>query len=68
MPYVNMQDMLCGAREGRCAVGAFNLVDSATAQDVVKTAENKPAPVIIQTSVKTVELYGARPLAAACPM
>lgn len=63
MAYVNMREMLCGARSGRYAVGAFNIVDAATTLAVVKAAENQRAPVIIQTSVKTVEFYGARPLA-----
>ena len=44
-------------------MGAFNIVDAATILAVVKAAENQRAPVIIQTSVKTVEFYGAEPLA-----
>lgn len=63
MAYVNMKDMLHSARRGQYAVGAFNIVDAATTLAVVKAAENKRAPVIIQTSVKTVKLYGAGPLA-----
>jgi fructose-bisphosphate aldolase class II len=63
MAYVNMREMLCGARQGRYAVGAFNIVDAATTLAVVQAAENQRAPVIIQTSVKTVKLYGAEPLA-----
>ena len=64
MAYVNMREMLRGARQGRYAVGAFNIVDAATTLAVVQAAENRRAPVIIQTSVKTVKLYGAGPLAA----
>ena len=64
MPYVNMKDMLQAAREGRYAVGAFNIVDAATILAVVRAAGNMNSPVIIQTSVKTVELYGSEPLAA----
>lgn len=63
MAYVNMREMLRGARRGRYAVAAFNIVDAATTLAVVKAAENRRAPVIIQTSVKTVQLYGAGPLA-----
>ena len=65
MGYVNIKEMLGSAREGHYAVGAFNIVDAATTRAVVKAAENKRAPVIIQTSVKTVKLYGAKPLAGA---
>ena len=64
MPYVNMKDMLQAAREGRYAVGAFNIVDAATILAVVQAAGNMSSPVIIQTSVKTVKLYGSEPLAA----
>ncbi len=62
MPYVNMRDMLSAARSGGYAVGAFNIVDLATACAVVRAAEAKRAPVIIQTSVKTVQCYGLEPI------
>jgi len=69
MGYVNMREMLERARAGRYAVGAFNIVDMATARAVVKAAENQGSPIIIQTSTKTVRLYGAEPLAGAvCAM
>lgn len=64
MAYVNMSDMLCGAREERYAVGAFNVVDAATTLAVVEAAENRNSPAIIQTSAKTVRLYGATTLGA----
>lgn len=64
MSYVNMKDMLAGARKGRYAVGAFNIVDTMTTQAVVRAAEAKRAPVIIQTSAKTVELLGTASIAA----
>lgn len=64
MSYVNMYDMLLKAKQERYAVGAFNIVDPMTAQAVVQAAEAKRSPVIIQTSVKTVELYGCACLAA----
>jgi len=57
MPYVNMNKMLDAALSGGYAVGAFNIVDLATACAVVRAAEAKCAPVIIQTSVKTVKCY-----------
>ena len=64
MSYVNMRQMLAKARQGRYAVGAFNIVDPMTAQGVVRAAEARKAPVIIQTSTKTVELLGPGCLAA----
>jgi ketose-bisphosphate aldolase len=64
MPYVNMSEMLQSARAGRYAVGAFNIVDMATTQSVIQAAERQRSPVIIQTSAKTVNLYGAKPLGA----
>ena len=64
MSYVNLKEMLGKARAGRYAVGAFNIVDTVTAQAVVRAAEARKAPVIIQTSVKTVKLLGTGSLAA----
>jgi ketose-bisphosphate aldolase len=62
MAYVNMKEMLAAARGRRYAVGAFNIVDAATTQAVIAAAESRRSPVIIQTSVKTVKLYGTAPL------
>ena len=62
MSYVNLRDMLQKAGTGGYAVGAFNIVDPMTTEAVVQAAEKKSAPVIIQTSVKTVKLYGYEPL------
>ena len=64
MSYVNMRDMLSKASHEKYAVGAFNIVDAMTAAAVVRAAEAKRAPVIIQTSVKTVKLYGCAFLVA----
>lgn len=63
MSYTNLKDMLSAARAGKYAVGAFNIVDAMTAEAVVLAADEAKAPVIIQTSAKTVKLYGAVPLA-----
>lgn len=63
MSYVNLGDMLTRARRQKYAVGAFNIVDPVTAQAAVRAAEVKESPVIIQTSVKTVKLYGYAPIA-----
>ncbi len=59
-----MKEMLAKARKGKYAVGAFNIVDTMTTQAVVGAAEGKRAPVIIQTSAKTVELLGTASIAA----
>jgi len=64
MGYVNMGEMLASAKAGHYAIGAFNTVDAMTTEAVIRAAEEKRAPVIIQTSAKTVKLYGAKPLAA----
>lgn len=63
MSYVNLKEMLLAAKENGYAVGAFNIVDYITTAAVVKAAENKRSPVIIQTSAKTVALYGYAPIA-----
>jgi len=49
-----MTGMLRRARDGGYAVGAFNIVDYNSARAVVRAAEKLQAPVIVQTSVKTV--------------
>jgi len=58
MPLASMTEMLVAARMGRYAVGAFNIVDYASAAAVVHAAESLRAPVIVQTSVKTVKFWG----------
>jgi ketose-bisphosphate aldolase len=54
-----MTDMLAAAKAGRYAVGAFNILDYGSAAAVVAVAEGLGAPVIVQTSVKTVKYWGA---------
>ena len=58
MPRVNMREMLATAARERYGVGAFNILDFNTMWATVEAAEECRAPVIIQTSVKTVKLYG----------
>ena len=58
MPLVNPTQMLQAAREGRYAVGAFNVVDYMTIEAVVRAAEAKRAPVILQTSSGVVKRFG----------
>lgn len=58
MARVNMREMLATAARERYGVGAFNILDFNTMWATVQAAEECRAPVIIQTSVKTVKLYG----------
>ena len=60
----SMKEILKKAQAGKYAVGAFNIVDENSTAAVIKAAEELKAPVIIQTSVKTVKLYGAKPISA----
>jgi fructose-bisphosphate aldolase, class II len=59
MGLVTMTDMLVAAKLGKYAVGAFNIVDYTSAVAVMRAAEQLRAPVIVQTSVKTVQFWGA---------
>ncbi|PIE36223.1 fructose-bisphosphate aldolase [candidate division KSB3 bacterium] len=63
MSYVNLREMLSQATQEKYAIGAFNIVDPMTTEAVIRASEEKQSPVIIQTSVKTVNLYGYIPLA-----
>lgn len=62
MPLVSMRPMLKDARKYKYAVGAFNMVDYNSAMAIVRAAEELSAPVIVQTSVKTVRFWGPRPI------
>jgi len=57
-----MKDMLAKAMAGKYAIGAFNILDYNSTKAVVKAAEEISAPVIIQTSAKTVIFWGSEPL------
>jgi ketose-bisphosphate aldolase len=59
MPLENMKAMLGKAAEEGYAVGAFNILDYNSTKAVVHAAEQANAPVIIQTSAKTVIFWGA---------
>lgn len=52
-------DLLTEARRGRYAVAAVNVVDDLSIGAVVDAAQQTRAPVIVQTSVKTVRAVGA---------
>ncbi len=62
MPLENMKAILSKAAAGKYAVGAFNVLDYNSARAVVQAAEELQAPVIIQTSAKTVTFWGSRTL------
>jgi ketose-bisphosphate aldolase len=64
MPIVNLTQMLKDARDGGYAVGAFNILDYASMKAVVTAAEKAHAPVIIQTSAKTVIMWGCATMIA----
>jgi fructose/tagatose bisphosphate aldolase len=59
MPLENMKAMLSKAAAEGYAVGAFNILDYNSIKAVVRAAEEANAPVIIQTSAKTVTFWGA---------
>jgi len=58
MPLENMKAMLSKAAGKGYAVGAFNILDYNSTKAVVQAAEEANAPVIIQTSAKTVIFWG----------
>lgn len=53
-----MNLMLSKAKDGGYAVGAFNILDYNSTKAVILAAEETNAPVIIQTSAKTVIYWG----------
>ncbi|RIV90342.1 class II fructose-bisphosphate aldolase [Aurantiacibacter xanthus] len=57
MPLVNMKPLLRHAMDNGYAVAAFNLVDYNSTKAMVKAAEGLNAPVICQTSSKTIDYY-----------
>ena len=59
MPPENMKAMLAAAQAGNYAVGAFNILDYNSTKAVIEAAEDLQAPVIIQTSAKTVIFWGS---------
>jgi ketose-bisphosphate aldolase len=59
MPLENMKAMLDAAGRGGYAVGAFNILDFNSTKAVIEAAEELKAPVIIQTSTKTVIFWGS---------
>ncbi len=64
MPLVALDPILPAAQTGGYAVGAFNMVDYASTLAIVRAAEQLRAPVIVQTSVKTVRFWGCAAIAS----
>jgi len=64
MPVVPTKEIIDRAFEGRYGVAAINVVNDLTMEAVLAAAENLRAPLIVQTSVKTVKSIGADVLMA----
>jgi len=60
MPVVSMNDILRPAFEERYGVAAFNIVNDLTMAAVLDAATQTNSPVIVQVSVKTVKMFGAK--------
>ncbi|MBV8274670.1 MAG: class II fructose-bisphosphate aldolase [Verrucomicrobia bacterium] len=60
MPAVSLREILQPAFEARYGVGAFNIVNDLTMAAVLDAAVEVKSPVIIQVSVNTVKMWGAR--------
>jgi fructose-bisphosphate aldolase class II len=58
MPIVPTQEILGRAFRGRYGVAAINVVNDLTMEAVLAAAEELRAPLIVQTSVKTVKMEG----------
>lgn len=63
MPLENMNSMLRQARDEVYAVGAFNILDLNSTRAAIGAAVELEAPLILQTSAKTVVFWGAPVLA-----
>ena len=58
MPVVPMKEMLDRALADRYGVAAFNVLNDLSVEAVLTAAVEEQSPVILQTSVKTVKMYG----------
>lgn len=58
MPLVSMKETLEVALAARYGVPAFNILNDLTIEAVLAAAVDERSPVILQTSVKTVRMYG----------
>jgi len=64
VPVVSTKEILDRAFDARYGVPAFNILNDLTIEAVLAAAVEEQAPVILQTSVKTVRMYGRDPLVA----
>jgi fructose-bisphosphate aldolase class II len=64
MPVVPMREILDRAFAERYGVAAINVVDDLTLEAVLAAATELEAPLIVQTSLKTVKSIGTKPLMA----
>jgi fructose-bisphosphate aldolase class II len=64
MPVTPTRDIVMRAFEERYGVAAINVVNDLTMHAVLTAAEELRAPLIVQTSVKTVQMFGVQPLFA----
>jgi fructose-bisphosphate aldolase class II len=64
VPVVPTKEIIDRAFEGRYGVAAINVVNDLTMEAVLAAAEDLRAPLIVQTSVKTVKSIGADVLMA----
>ena len=62
MPLTSLKGILDPAFDERYGVAAINIVNDLTIEAVLAAATELKAPVILQTSLKTVKQIGARPL------
>lgn len=62
MSFVPLNDVLADALAGGYGVPAFNIVNDLSAEAVLEAAAEERSPVILQTSVKTVRMYGRKKL------
>jgi ketose-bisphosphate aldolase len=60
MPAISLREILQPAFKARYGVGAFNIVNDLTMAAVLDAAVEVKSPVIIQVSVKTVKMWGAK--------
>ena len=58
MPVVSMKEMLDRALSEHYGVPAFNIINDLSIEAVLEAAVAERSPVILQTSVKTVRMYG----------
>ncbi|WP_144719529.1 class II fructose-bisphosphate aldolase [Agrococcus jejuensis] len=65
MAFASTRELCLAARTDGYAVPAVNIVDGLSIASAVKAADSVGSPIILQTSVKTVQYFGAAVLASA---